>query len=262
MAQILPTVDARCKISGMGETFRLRFSNGHEADAATITADGTLSETLQHLQLKEPTATLVIVGGAAGLSSDYLERLQRLFTDVVCPIAQTLKLCVIDGGTDVGVMQLVGQARSKTAATFPLVGVVVKAKAILPDGIVLSDDAAALEPNHTHFLLVPGQAWGDEASWIAQVAENLTGDLPSATLLINGGNIALNQDVPNSIHSQRPVLVVAGSGRAADRLATALRQGTDSPEIHNLIDSGLIQAIDLETDGTGLEQVLTQMLTR
>lgn len=246
----------------MGKTFRLRFNDGHEADAVYVRDDGNLQVALQVINLQAPSSTLVIVGGAAGLSTDYLERLQGLFTDVVCPIAQALNLCIIDGGTDVGVMQLVGRARAKTGATFPLIGVVVEAKAILPNGIALSDDAAALEPNHTHFLLVPGQEWGDEASWIAQVAGSLAGGMPSATLLINGGNIALSQDVPNSVHSRRPVLVVAGSGRAADLLASALRGEPNSSEIQDIINSGLIQAIDLEAGSNVLSQALSQMLTK
>lgn len=250
------------KISGMDRPFRLKFSNQHEAEAIDVAPGDTVTDALQHLRINAPAATLVIVGGANGLSSNYLARLQHLFIDVVCPLAEALQLCVVDGGTDVGIMQLLGQARTKTAGTFPLIGVVVRKKAILPDGIVLSEDAAALEPNHTHFLLVPGQEWGEEADWIARIAGSLTGDRPSATLLINGGNIALNQDVPNSIRNQRPVLVVAGSGRAADHLAAALRDGTDSSKIQDLIDSELIQAIDLETGSALLGHTLRQILDR
>jgi SLOG in TRPM, prokaryote len=111
-AQSLLTADARQKMLDMGKPFRLKFSNDHEADAIIIANDETLSLTLQNLQLSIPTTTLVIVGGAAGLSSDYLEQLQQLFTNVICPIAQSLNLCVIDGGTNVGIMHLLGQGLS------------------------------------------------------------------------------------------------------------------------------------------------------
>ena len=60
------------------------------------------------------------------LSNKDRHRLETLFTEVICPFAETHSLVVVDGGTDCGVMQLMGQSRLKTGSTFPLLGVVVK----------------------------------------------------------------------------------------------------------------------------------------
>ena len=78
-----------------------------------------------------------------------------------------------------------------------------------------------LEANHTHFVVVPGENWGDETPWIARTATVLAGAAPSITVLINGGQIAYS-DVQRSVEAGRPVFVVAGSGRTADVFVGAL----------------------------------------
>jgi hypothetical protein len=89
-----------------------------------------------------------------------------------------------------------------------------------------------LDPDHSHFLLVPGDEWGAEARWIARVATVLAGDTPSATVLINGGEIAYS-DVERSVAAGRSVLAVAGSGRTADHLAAELqRDGARPRRVH------------------------------
>jgi len=66
---------------------------------------------------------------------------------------------------------------------------------------------------------VPGENWGDESRWLSRVAQTLAEDRPTVTILINGGEIAL-RDVQHSVDAHRPVLVLEGSGRAAEDLAT------------------------------------------
>ena len=84
----------------------------------------------------------------------------------------------------------------------------------------LNRDACLLDPNHTHFILVPGKNWGDESSWIAGVATQLAGEQSSIAVLINGGMIAREMDIPNNMKAGRTVLVIEGTGRAADEFAT------------------------------------------
>ena len=61
---------------------------------------------------------------------------------------------------------------------------------ILPGAQPRQDDAAVLDPDHSHFLLVPGDDGARRSRSIARVATVLAGDTPSATVLINGGEIA------------------------------------------------------------------------
>jgi len=74
-----------------------------------------------------------------------------------------------------------------------------------------------LDPNHTHFFLIPGEDWGDESAWISKIATAIAGDKESITILINGGNIS-RTDVEYSLLENRPTFVMRGTGRMADKI--------------------------------------------
>jgi hypothetical protein len=199
-------------------------------------------------QICSPRPVIVLVGGASALQEHHIVQLQSLFTTVLVPIAQALNAVVIDGGTDTGIMRLMGQTRQQQQATFPLVGVVPIGLARLPDSSVnpvpLAADAAPLEPHHTHFLLVPGTQWGDDSPWIAQLATQIAGSYPSVTVLINGGQITW-QDAAASVESKRLIITVAGSGRTADSLAAALEGNATDERGRAIVASGLLQSVPL-----------------
>ncbi|MBF2089400.1 MAG: hypothetical protein IGR80_04150 [Synechococcales cyanobacterium K44_A2020_017] len=246
------------------DPFQLKFPNGHTAVAIQLHRSTTRSKIgplLTQLGLPMARPTLVVVGGASGISEESFSQLRSLFTEVLAPVIQSLDGVVIDGGTDAGVMKLMGEARQATASTFPLVGVAAIGTVILPQSCTLpSDENAPLEPHHTHFVLVPGGLWGDEAPWIANVATALNVDAPSVTVLVNGGRIAW-QDASNSVRVGRPVLVIAGSGRTADELAAAVRGELSSDRATDLIDSGLIHIVDLSSDLLFVRSVVQSMLS-
>ena len=102
-------------------------------------------------------------------------------------MAERLGVVVIDGGTDAGVMHLIGRARTRAEATFPLVGVPAVGTVRFPGKRSGVRRRWPLDAHHTHFVLVPGAAWGDEAPWIARVGTELAGGSPSVTVLVNGG---------------------------------------------------------------------------
>jgi len=178
----------------------------------------------------------------------YIEQLSDFFTAVICPVLEAHQGLVIDGGTDAGIMSLMGRSRAKTRSTFPLIGVAAQGTVCLPQQIPPPNfaDFALLEPHHTHFVLVPGNLWGDESPWIAEVANMLTADR-SLTLLVNGGKISW-QDVSYSVRAQRPVVVLAGSGRTADELAVAIGGDRSNQRANQLVDSGLLSALQLQQD--------------
>jgi hypothetical protein len=190
------------------------FPGGHTARLARVADPAGLPAALSGMGLNPPRPALVLVGGAAGLDLEYetTKTLDVLFRAMAQAVGDA-KGVVVDGGTASGVMRLMGQARAALGATFPLVGVAAEGTVALP-----GQKGMPLEPHHTHFILVPGNQWGDESPWIAQAATVLTGGVPSLTLLVNGGDVS-RQDVALSMATGRPVLVVAGTGRLADELA-------------------------------------------
>jgi hypothetical protein len=122
------------------------------------------------------------------------------------------------------------------------------------------EPAAPLEPAHTHFVLVPGSAWGDEAPWIARVAGAIADGRPSVTVLVNGGEIAWT-DVAESTRAKRRVLAVAGTGRTADALASAVAGTSDDARANALVATGFVETVPAgasatESVGRRIEQVL------
>ncbi len=217
--------------------------------------------------LEVPRMTLVIVGGASGLDDDQQTQLDGLFYRVLAPLAQEMQLYVVDGGTDAGVMRLMGQARAAIKGDFPLIGVAPQALVNLPDQPVSHPDSSTLEPHHTHCILVPGEQWGDESRWISEIATYLSGKNESMTILINGGSVTV-RDAYASVAAGREIVIIAGTGRIADDIVNALRykvvegKPVDDPRLAKLIDTSdeLLTAIDLDNRPADFIQDLKTLL--
>lgn len=219
-----------------------------------------LKTCLEALGLVEIRPTLVIVGGASGLDDDQQVHLDCLFNNVLAPLAEEMQLHVVDGGTDAGVMRLMGRARTAIGGTFALVGVTPRSLVNLPDSIAQHPDASTLEPNHTHCILVPGNDWGDESPWIADIATKLSGSNESITILINGGSVTW-QDAYASVMAGREIAIIAGSGRTADVMVRGLQgKPIEDPRLNHLISSGLLSSIDLENPPAELKEAIKALL--
>jgi SLOG in TRPM, prokaryote len=206
---------------------------------------GDLARALEELGLTPPLPTLVVTGGADALPAEDAERLARVVDDIAA-VAERLGVAVVDGGTDAGVMRLLGQARAR-GRSFPLVGVTVAALAAAPDEEPVGAQAP-LEANHSHAVLVPGHEWGDETPWLAAVAGVLARGAPSATVVLNGGPIAV-ADAAASVAAGRRVLVLDGSGRSADALAAAARGEPAEEPVRAVAASPLVHVLGLREDG-------------
>ena len=208
---------------------------------------------LEQVGVERDRPVVVLVGGAGGMGEREHETLAAVMRDAVAPAVVRAGAVVVDGGTDSGVMQLIGRARSAAAAGFPLVGVAAEGTVTVPGAPAPSADAADLEPNHTAFLLVPGSTWGDEAPWITDVAGAIAGAQASVTILANGGEIAYT-DVTGSLDSGRPVVVLAGSGRTADAIARAAAGSSDDRRAARIAASPLVRVVDMaDTDAVAAE---------
>ena len=65
----------------------------------------------------------------------------QVLRDEVVPVAERRDAVVIDGGTDSGVMQLIGRARSALGGRFPLIGVAAEGTVLVPEAGTPSPDA-------------------------------------------------------------------------------------------------------------------------
>jgi len=237
------------------------FANQLEAKAISIHSMTELPEALQQIGLQPKRPTLVLVGGASGIGEADMTRLQDLFVQAIAPLAQELQVAVVDGGTDAGIMRFIGQARTQIGGTFPLIGVAAVGTVIIPDMPPPNPDAAPLEPNHTHFVLVPGSQWGDESPWIARIATMVSEGFPSVTIVVNGGEITF-QDVSNSVRADRPVVTLEGTGRTADKLAAAMRGEATDGRAQELAASGKMQAIVLSEHPVRATHKIREILSK
>ncbi len=242
----------------MEKSFNLTFSNGLSARAVFVDSTAALPLALSGMGLGEPRPTILLLGGASGLQQAELEMLRPLFEGTLAPLAQKLGTYVVDGGTDAGVMLLMGQARAVARGDFPLVGVAAVGTVAFPDspidppcrwGDEKSSNCWPLEPHHTHFVLVAGFRWGDESPWLTRAAQALRKGAPSVSVLVNGGETSW-EDVSHSVNAGCPVVVIAGTGRVADALAAALAGKPTEERAELLAASGLLQAIAWH-EGTG-----------
>ncbi|MCO8271176.1 hypothetical protein M1L60_11285 [Actinoplanes sp. TRM 88003] len=197
----------------------VRLPGGGTAVAAYVSGLGAVPAAVASFGLPAPSPVLVVIGGAGGLTDEVAASLSAVFTRVVAPAVRRHHAIAVDGGTDSGVMRLLGRALGGDS---PLVGVTALDTAVFPGhpGSPIAD-AVPLEDHHTHFVLVdPGHEWGDEAPYIAAAATALAAGAPSLTVLVNGGEITVD-DARHSLAEGRPVLVLAGTGRTADAIAAA-----------------------------------------
>jgi hypothetical protein len=145
--------------------------------------------------------------------------------DVIAKVAETLDAAVICGGTDVGIMAAIGKARGRGGYQFPLIGISPEGTVTWPEGprnaasFLPGNEREQLEPHHSHFILVPGNEFGDESKWIVRTATMIAGNgNRSVTVLANGGRIS-QQDIEEGLEIGRPLVVLAGTGRLADEIA-------------------------------------------
>lgn len=217
--------------------FSVQFPNENKADAVIVPPDGDPIKTLRRLGFKQHRPAIFISGGASNMSEmDY--KLTELMLEAVVRFADLHDIVIIDGGTEAGIMKMVGDTRHRLGLSFPLIGVSPLGRIEFP-GYQNPRQQAQLEDNHTHFVLTDSDDWGSESPYILQLTHALSGEKPSIGLLVNGGKIAMQEVYLASTMARKlSIIVLEGSGRAADEISTAFRSGKSNQRILRAILSG------------------------
>jgi hypothetical protein len=215
-------------------------------------------------------AFIFLSGGASKMSADDQKRLLAMFGALADLAASGRRFAVGDGGTQAGIMQASGDARRASGGAFPLIGI-APAREIPPRG------KTPVDPNHSAIIAVEDpsvpndqDAWGSETSTMYDVFARLAEGRPSVTVVANGGGIALTE-VDANVKAGRRMLLIEGSGRAADALVSLIRGTT--PQDGEVADlraraekAGLARRPDLftvvrlETGPAGLRDALSHAL--
>ncbi len=213
-------------------------------------ADGVLGEELRGRLtaggITSPAPAVAVVGGAGGLAPADAITCESAFAQALLPAVIDAGATIVDGGTDAGIMRLLGRVRREAGAGVQQIGVVAGGTVAWP-GQSPADGTAQLERNHTHFVVVPGVAWGDEVPWLHAVTAAIAGELPRITVLANGGEIAY-WDVAAAVATRHRVFVLSGTGRAADEIARAAATDSGSPMALTIARSPLVTVLPDEVD--------------
>jgi hypothetical protein len=239
----------------------ITFNNGNHAVVVTAARDADAQTILKALDITQPHALIMVFGGAKELDDSRKARLAKLFTDAIAPAAAELEALVIDGGTQSGVMEMMGEALAQGGRRSQLLGIAPAGKVTYPGGPTDVDiaDAAPLEPNHSHFVLVDSDEWGGETGTMFKLARAF--NVPIATMLINGGQIA-GSEALRSVRNGWQLFVIEGSGRFADEVSAAVRDGqvAKSVALSEIARSGRVTLFPVTSPAEKLRNELRRML--
>jgi hypothetical protein len=239
----------------------ITFDNGNHAVVVTAGRDADAQGILKALDIAQAHALIMVFGGAKGLDDSRKARLAELFTDAIAPAAVDVGALVIDGGTQSGVMAMMGEALARDGQGCELLGVAPAGKVTYPGDPSPAniENGTPLEPNHSHFVLVEGDEWGSETDMMFKLAGAL--NVPVATTLINGGSIA-GSEALQSVRNGWQLFVIEGSGRFADELSAAVRDGqvTKSLAVSEIARSNRITLFPVSGPAEKLRSELRRML--
>jgi len=241
----------------------ITFANGNRAVVITAPRDAGAKAILDALEIASPRAVILLFGGAVGLDDSRKAHLATLFADGVAPVATELGALIIDGGTQSGVMEIMGDAVARSPGKCQLLGIAPKGKITHSEitGASAVSDGAPLEPNHSHFVLVESAEWGGETGKMLELARAF--NAPIVAILVNGGAIAADEAL-QSVRNGWQLLVVEGSGRFADELSAAVRDGQSakSVEVCEIAPSGRVALFHVDSTAEKLRDELRRMFSR
>jgi predicted Rossmann-fold nucleotide-binding protein len=212
-------------------------------------ADQDIISLRDALGIAVPAPVVLISGGADTFDPAIAPKLTQLIGRGLLRAGRAAGAVFIDGGTDAGVMALIGRAAGAGAEPITLIG--VAPEALVQDPSIspteTAGDRVALAPNHTHFVLTQGNTWGAETPVMFDLAQAIAGKLPVIVVVIGGGQGTLSE-ILHAVRRHWRVLIIAGSKGAADEL---LAQWTtevakdDDPVIAEILADGDLHAFPI-----------------
>lgn len=185
---------------------------------------------------------IFLSGGAGKMTEEDQAKLLGLLEALTILSDRGLSIVVGDGGTEAGIMKAAGDARARAKRPFPLIGIPPAPN--LVGSTVEGMELFPVDPNHSHLVAVLDAAWpekqadyGWEPSWgywgsetetMYSIFADLAEGRSSVTIVANGGGITLDE-VSQNIQQRRRMIVIKGSGRAADAIC-CLIEGTEAQD--------------------------------
>ncbi|KAK3101394.1 hypothetical protein FSP39_003210, partial [Pinctada imbricata] len=202
--------------------------------------------------LEKPNLLISVTGGAKNFKMK--QKLKEVFRRGLLKVARSTGAWIVTGGTNTGVMKHIGEAVRDygLATTQPIIAIGIATWGVIQNKEELINNEGLgkwpatyridkrekrgesfLDPNHTHFILADNgtqHQFGVEITMracIENAIANMKTDtgtdavtIPVVLLVLEGGPGTL-ETAHQAIANNTPVVIVEGSGRAADILAYA-----------------------------------------
>lgn len=274
----------------------INFDNGRSARVVLPGKTDSAAAILEALNLKDRKTVILILGGADNLSEEIRPKLKHWFGRGIARAATQMNAVIIDGGTNTGVMSLMGEGVADHFYQTPLIGVaprqLVDDQSDGQEGDI--EKKKKLEPNHSHFVLVEGASWSskspimfdlfDELKKNEQpknetqgndVASGLNGKsskspgkdekpakLPTVAILAGGGQTT-RMEVLCAVRKKITIIVLEGSGGLADEIVAAIKDEKlrdKDLDLKEILDDGCIRFHSLQNTAKGIEHLVISRL--
>ena len=250
----------------------IKFFEDQVAKMTISDPDENAKSIINRLQVSSPQKVIILSGGAKFFNENYRNHLTPLFTDGIVKAAVEQQALIIDGGTLSGVMALMGLSVSHYKRQVNLLGVAPLNQVTYPGKEVFHhslkfnadashDNIAMLEPNHTHFVLVEADDWGDETDTLINLAKEISINKKPVLVLVNGGLIA-KKEVYEAVLQGWSIVIIAGSGRLADEIIEARIKPckTYDPQLELIVDDGDIHIFSNKGTPKQLRELISKLL--
>jgi len=251
--------------------------NGRKLESITVSAGVNPEKIFSSLGLNKPESLIVLSGGADKLSNENINEVRALLSLGVAHVALECGSLIFDGGTKSGVMEIMGQGIAHYGHKTPLVGFAPEGKVVIPgkEGAKVDTDSCAIDQNHSHFVFVKGKEWGDEIATMYAALEHISKGILTVTVLVNGGKNA-KKEILQSVRLGFPIIVIQGSGRLADEIASLVieipsdetippsgeSRKINDIELAEIIDKGKIVLFPIADDYKDLSKILRDYLAK
>ncbi|KOV84945.1 DUF4231 domain-containing protein [Nocardia sp. NRRL S-836] len=187
-------------------------------------------------------AVISVFGSTEDVETDLAAKLLPVLRSVVVTAARTDAVFVTEG-TDRGVVHLLGMALQACEQRWPVVVGVAPSGRVHDRTETSTNGQVALEPNHSVAVVVPGSEWTDATPVRFRAVDAIRGKKATVALVIGGENDA---EVVDHLSGDHPLLVIAGTGGLADRIAT----GDLTGDLAVLVRSGKVLVVHAD-EGPG-----------
>jgi hypothetical protein len=237
---------------------KVSFSRGSTARIVFASREASMEDVVRALDLGVSPGVVVLTGGTLDFPPEIDARLTSLFADGLAKVVSEEGLTTITGATDAGVFALFGAGLGERRSSVTI-GVAPAALVTWPGRASAADEAAPLEPHHSHFVLTDGDEWGDELPTMTRLAALLADERPSLMVLAGGGDVA-RLEFAAHVGAGREVIVLGGSGRLADDIAAVVAGAPGHPAVVAAVETGLVTVFDVRRRPEDLRSLVRSRL--